>query len=137
MLGPTSAGYTTMKQTVHRWVDEISAFATGFAEQLDQMSSINQMIEAMLLGYFELKMDPTGFQPWGVGSYEIEEGGELVLAVAVLLVGDVESASYKKLDRTKRGWTGLSKDQVEEMNKEQFDPPILRECIVDGFAMLE
>ena len=32
---------------------------------------------------------------------------------------------------------GLFKHEVESMLEDQFDPPILRSCILDAFAKLE
>lgn len=132
LVESTTAGrekrYTTMKQTV--------GGETMVGEQLDMVSSINQMVDAMLLGYSEKQMQPADFQRELVGLYDDEEHGKPMLVVAALLKADLASASHDNLDRTKRGWDELLKVQVDGMSEDQFDPPILRTCILDAFAKL-
>lgn len=116
--------YTMMKQTL-------------VGDQLDQITSINHIVEANVLGYSEQDMHVADFQSELLGIYDTEEDGKPMLVVAVLLNGELDCASHENLDRTKRGWEELLEHQVDGMSEHQFDPPILRRCIFDAFARLQ
>ena len=72
-----------------------------------------------------------------VGVYEDQIHGRPGLVVAVLMLGNLWCKSFMNTTAIERGMDGLFKREVESMLEDQFDPPILRSCILDAFAKLE
>ena len=63
-----------------------------------------------------------------VGIYEDEVYGVEGLLVAVLMFQNLWSPFLDVYEK------GLSKDEVHNSDETQFDPPVLRQCIIDAFG---
>ena len=102
---------------------------------LDDRAKIIWHVRAIVHEYADLAYPD--FRTGLVGVYEDEFDGGPGLVVAVLMLGNLWCPSFMNTTAMEKGMNGLFKHEVESMLNEQFDPPILRSCILDAFARVE
>jgi len=102
---------------------------------LDDRAKIIWHVRAVVHEYADLAYPD--FRTGLIGVYEDEVDGGPGLVLAVLMLGNLGCPSFMNTTARERGMNGLFKHEVESMLNEQFDPPILRSCILDAFARVE
>jgi hypothetical protein len=126
------AGQIVVNEDLQVWMVPNDVIGAAY---LDDPAKIIWHARAIVRLYADLAYPD--FRSELVGVYEDQINGGPGLVVAVLMLGNLWCESFMNTTAISRGMDGLFKHEVESMLEEQFDPPILRSCILDAFAKLE